>query len=352
MFDFVAEKGWEETHCGGGVTWCPPPTGAYKNAITVELFISLAMALHPHAAAAGRAPTFYSGWAAKAWGWLSASGMINAAGLLNDGLDGATCANNGQTTWTYNQGVLLSGLYRLAAATGAPGPLAAAVRTAGAAMQLLTLDGILTEPCPDGTCGADGQIFKGQFVKHLAYALAEDAAAQPAPLLPPAFAAAAPAFLAANGRSLLASDACSDLGFGFRWGGGACDIESVATDSAALDLLAGAAAAGAPFAPPPAWGALGVGNCADGAGRSMANCFKDGVALAACRDAAFADAQSVAFDFYAECLGEGRGFCRVRTRAGACAGGGFTFEPGAATEVTGGDGSALAVCYKRAAAQV
>ena len=110
IFDFVAEKGWDEAACGGGVTWCPPPTAAYKNAITAELFISLAMALHPHAAAVGKAPSFYADWAAKAWAWLARpGGMVNSEGLINDGLDGATCANNNQTTWTYNQGALLSG---------------------------------------------------------------------------------------------------------------------------------------------------------------------------------------------------------------------------------------------------
>lgn len=30
--------------------------------------------------------------------------MRNSNGLYNDGLDLHTCQNNGQTTWTYNQG--------------------------------------------------------------------------------------------------------------------------------------------------------------------------------------------------------------------------------------------------------
>ena len=346
IFDFVAQKGWEEALCGGGVTWCPPPTSPYKNAITAELFLSLAMALHPHAAALNRSASFFSGWASRVHGWLAASGMQNAEGLLNDGLNSATCENNGQTTWSYNQGVLLSGLYRLSAATGDAAPLAMAVRVANATMALLTIDGVLTEPCPGGSCGQDGQIFKGMFVKHLGYLLAEDAAAAP-PLLPAAFAAQAAAFLAANARALLASDGCADLGYGFRWAGSACDVESTATDSAALDLLLGAAAAGAPPpAPPPAWRALGVGNCADDAGASMANCFADGAVLQACEDAAYADAGAVAFDFHAPCLGGGKGFCRVRTRSTSCPGG-FSFEGGSASGVTRGDGSALAMCFLR-----
>ena len=104
IFDFVSQKGWDEKICGGGVTWCPPPPSPYKNAITVELFISSAMALAPYEAQLGRAPGFYTGWAAKAWRWLEGSGMLNAAGLFNDGLNGATCLNTEQTTWTTIRG--------------------------------------------------------------------------------------------------------------------------------------------------------------------------------------------------------------------------------------------------------
>ena len=353
VFDFVAARGWNTTLCGGGVTWCPPPTGPYKNAITAELFLSLAMALHPHATLAGKPAAFYSTWAATVWAWLRDSGMINAQGLLNDGLSAATCTNNGQTTWSYNQGVLLSGLYRLAAATADPEPLAAAVRTANATMALLTIDGVLVEPCPGGTCsGHDSEIFKGMFVKHLGYMLAEDSAASQ-PLLPPAFAAQAAAFLATNAKSLLAQDTCKDGGAGFRWEGSLCDIETVATTSAGLDLLlASAAVAAVPRLPASTWVLAGLGNCADAAGASMPNCFQAGITLQACRDAAFVTGGTLAFDFHSECLAEGSGFCRLRTlgNASACSGG-FAFEGGAATGVVGGDGSSLTACYIKSQGQ-
>ena len=42
--------------------------------------------------------------------------MIGPAGLVNDGLT-ADCANNGRTTWTYNQGVVIGGLAVLAEIT-------------------------------------------------------------------------------------------------------------------------------------------------------------------------------------------------------------------------------------------
>ena len=44
--------------------------------------------------------------------------MINDDLLVNDGLNASTCGNNRDTTWTYNQGVLLGGLVALARATG------------------------------------------------------------------------------------------------------------------------------------------------------------------------------------------------------------------------------------------
>ena len=177
--------------CGGGVDWCPV-SGAqvpYKNAITTELYFTGAMLLHPHAAVLGKAPGYYLDWAARMWGWFGASGLVNAAGLVNDGLDGATCRNNGQTTWTYNQGVLLEGLALLGAATGNASLVALAGSIAGAVAAGaggLSPGGILEEPC-GGPCSGDQLIFKGIYVRHLARlaALAPGAA-------PPSGAAAAP----------------------------------------------------------------------------------------------------------------------------------------------------------------
>ena len=237
---------------------------------------------------------------------------------------------------------------RLSLATGAPGPLAAALRIANATMQLLTMGGVLVEPCPGGTCGGDGQIFKGQFVKHLSLLLQEVPAAQ----LPPPFLAQARGFFAASASSLATRASCSDGGLGFRWEGGeggGCDVESGATSAAGLDLLQAAALAGVALAPPPsAFAPLGLGNCVDGEGAPMANCFKAGVDMDSCRAAAWGDPGAVAFDFHMECLGEGLGFCRVRTTSpsGAC-GGGFAYSSGNASGVSGGDGSQLTLCFIR-----
>jgi predicted alpha-1,6-mannanase (GH76 family) len=81
-----------------------PTTSGYKNAITNELFLTLAVLLHQRNPAGG-----YLTWAQREWDWFSSAGLIGPDGLVNDGLT-AACQNNGGTTWTYNQGVILGGL--------------------------------------------------------------------------------------------------------------------------------------------------------------------------------------------------------------------------------------------------
>jgi hypothetical protein len=92
--------------------------------------------------------------------------MINSNSLINDGLD-KNCHNNGATTWTYNQGVIIGGLVDLAQATGDTSLLEHASAIAHAAMTRLIDDqGVLHEPCEPG-CGGDGTQFKGIFMRHL-----------------------------------------------------------------------------------------------------------------------------------------------------------------------------------------
>ena len=130
--------------CNGGVWWSPKKT--YKNAITNELFLVMAAKLflivriacvfsnRSHSLSffffvdyAVNCVKFcffnsqtknetYSTWAWHEYNWFNSSGMINAQNLVNDGLNGH-CANNGGTTWTYNQGVILGGLALLAQLT-------------------------------------------------------------------------------------------------------------------------------------------------------------------------------------------------------------------------------------------
>ena len=95
--------------------------------------------------------------------------MIGPAGLVNDGLT-AGCANNGRTTWTYNQGVVIGGLAVLYEITGDDAYLGQAETIAAAALRDLTVPpGILTEPGEreTGRRDRDRPQFKGIFVRHL-----------------------------------------------------------------------------------------------------------------------------------------------------------------------------------------
>jgi hypothetical protein len=337
IFDFIATTGWNESSCGGGVTWCPPPTGPYKNAITTELFIASAMALVPHESLLNVSAGYYVAWAARAWAWLEDSRMLNSESLFNDGLNGA-CVNNGQTTWTYNQGVLLDGLASLSRATNNATILTVAESVARAAMSRLSIDGVLVEPCGGGACGGDGQIFKGVFVRHLGALARAD----------PALKADAAPWLDAQAASLLATGQCDNEGnFPFRWDG-PCDVVTTATDSAALDALTAAASLGGSGGEVD-WPPLALGNCIDAKGEPAANCFTTDIPERECRDAAAIDPASLAYDFSADCTGTT--FCRVRTLggSGACASG-WTWENGTATSVTGGNGGEYTLCVLRGAA--
>jgi predicted alpha-1,6-mannanase (GH76 family) len=157
IFDDMA-SGWDDT-CGGGVWWRKERD--YKNAIPNELFLQLAARLYRRAN-----DQMYLDWANRTWNWFSASGMINSDSQVNDGLTKG-CANNGQTPWTYNQGVILGGLVELYEITKDTSLLDRAHAIAGAAVtKLVTADGILHETCePD--CGTDGPQFKGIFMRNL-----------------------------------------------------------------------------------------------------------------------------------------------------------------------------------------
>ncbi|MBC2665745.1 glycosyl hydrolase [Novosphingobium flavum] len=156
-FDRIVGDYWDD-HCGGGLWWDQART--YKNAITNELLIYAATQMF-HATGADH----YRTWALRGWSWLSASKMIGADGLVNDGLD-ADCHNNGQPRYTYNQGVLIGALNDLTKITGDPQYLAIAVKLALATKRTLTTpEEILREPVDE--LGLDGVVFKGVFAGHL-----------------------------------------------------------------------------------------------------------------------------------------------------------------------------------------
>ena len=153
--------GWSDT-CGGGIWW--KKNEHYKNAIANELFLAVAVRLALLSPRESRAE--YLDWAEREEHWFLSSGMINGRSLINDGLD-ASCHNNRRATWSYNQGVILTGLVGFSRLTHDAGALQKANEIAIAASKDLTeKKGILHDPC-EPNCGADGIQFKGIFVRNL-----------------------------------------------------------------------------------------------------------------------------------------------------------------------------------------
>jgi predicted alpha-1,6-mannanase (GH76 family) len=210
---------WDTT-CGGGIWWQKP--AHYKNAIANELFLEVAASLANRTA--GKESASYLAWADKEWAWFKGSGMINSENLINDGLNSTNpnaCRSNGQTTWTYNQGVILGGLVELSKADKDPALLALAEAIAKAAMAKLTVRGILTESVVSGN---DAPQFKGIFVRNLAklYKAAPDAQNK--------------AFIDTNAGSIWANDRGPSHEFGAMWQG-PVDSSDAIRQSSALDAL-------------------------------------------------------------------------------------------------------------------
>jgi predicted alpha-1,6-mannanase (GH76 family) len=221
---------WDDT-CGGGIWWSKDRN--YKNAIANELFLSVAG--HLANRTSGSARSGYQSWANREWKWFEGTGMINAKGLINDGLNivggrgaAASCTNNGRTIWTYNQGVVLGGLVELAAADHDPNLKMAAQNIATAAItQLADENGVLHDPC-EPKCGADGVQFKGIFVRNLV--LLEKTQPQKS----------YKSFIDKNADTLWKDAQGRGFQLSERWSG-PFDSGNAASETSALDALVGAA---------------------------------------------------------------------------------------------------------------
>ncbi|KAI1183645.1 putative glycosyl hydrolase [Nemania serpens] len=159
---------WNTTTCGGGLIWSVPNM-TYHNAISNELYLELTATLHNLIPG----DTLYLNRALEEWKWFNSTGMINSEGLINDGLtEDASCVNNGQPVWSYNQGVILAGLVQLSAATNDTSYLDVARGIAEAVVKdaALSPGGILTESaCATADeCEPNGTAFKGIFMRGLA----------------------------------------------------------------------------------------------------------------------------------------------------------------------------------------
>jgi hypothetical protein len=235
VFYELAEKGWDWRLCGGGLTWNPRLL-PYKNAITNQLFISASISMYlnfpgdencspvlsaqdntritheemhnqqrvacddDEGSNRGRYDPIFRQSAINGYDWLKNVGMLNEQGLYTDGFhirdyrwnkSATTCNERNEMVYTYNQGVILSGLRGLWEATGNTtylldgyeliknvikatgyhskrGQAVVHNELDGDKWHGLGSNGILSELCdPSGSCNQDGQTFKGIFFHHL-----------------------------------------------------------------------------------------------------------------------------------------------------------------------------------------
>jgi hypothetical protein len=209
---------WDGT-CGGGVWWST--ARANKNAIENSLYIELNAEISQRVSG----DTVYRGRAQQAWTWFQSTGMINSSNLVNDGVNLSTCKNNGDVTWTYNQGVLIAGLVQLNKLTGDANALTVA-RRIGDAMTTsgyLSPNGILREPNEPDSCNNDGSSFKGAAIRGLG-------------VLNTAVGGAYNAYLTRNADSAYGSDRTSLDTYGPHWAGPFTQTDHRCQHSA-LDLL-------------------------------------------------------------------------------------------------------------------
>jgi len=215
IFYELASRGWDKSLCGGGMIWSPY-LAPYKNAITNQLYISASVNMYLYFPGDDNSSPFlanernlpngqpppaeandpkYLEAAIEAYKWLAASNMTNSRGLYVDGfhihgwrgngsIGSGQCDVRDEKVYTYNQGVILSGLRGLWEATGAESYLEDGhklirnvISSTGWHIRHpedrrrwagIGRNGILEETCDaNGTCNQDGQTFKGILFHHL-----------------------------------------------------------------------------------------------------------------------------------------------------------------------------------------
>ncbi|QSZ32067.1 hypothetical protein DSL72_001636 [Monilinia vaccinii-corymbosi] len=234
-----SKSAWGNTPCGG--LWWDKSNSAV-NTIENELYLTasakLANRLPDKKTSSGQG--YYFEQALAAYAYLvtdSTATMDPTTHLFNDGISMSTCKSNSGIIFTYNQGVILSGLTELSWSTSNHSFVALAVQISNAVLaRLTTPEGILQEKvCEPDACNVDEQQFKGIFTRNLAF-LVERATGLDSQTLAPFR-----DFLALNADSIIHHDTDKDNIMGVVWSGTEKPVYSLETDASALDTLVAAA---------------------------------------------------------------------------------------------------------------
>ncbi|KAJ5340956.1 hypothetical protein N7541_010080 [Penicillium brevicompactum] len=210
IFYELASAGWDKVLCDGGMIWSPYLL-PYKNAITNELYISASIEMYLYFPGDPIDAPFVSNSdgvrssqgnphnlvhlkaAIDGYNWLKGSNMTGIGGLYADGFHisgwrstsnpgSRKCDELNTMVYTYNQGVILSGLRGLWIAILSPVYLQDGYELVDKVLQAtgwphissrqwkgLGRGGVLEEACDaSAACSQDGQTFKGIFFHHLA----------------------------------------------------------------------------------------------------------------------------------------------------------------------------------------
>lgn len=177
FFFNVIKETWDQK-CGGGVYWAGDKQKGfrYKNAVTNELFLMLAIRLSDVCPDPLEQSEYFS-WALRTWSWFETSGMLirnGASFTVIDGFSDSDCKPMGEY-WSYNQGVILGALGRIYEKTGNSTVVEIAEKILFSVINEEIVDnpwlyqgGILKEHCePD--CDDNAKQFKGIFVRYVQY---------------------------------------------------------------------------------------------------------------------------------------------------------------------------------------
>jgi len=170
IVDDMVTRG-KQNVCGdedGGIYWDEAKTqvGSIANELLISLSSKIALVDDPDET--------YKNIAIKAWTWFSNSGLIASNNLVLDhyAITDNKCGERIDSTFTYNSGVILSGLVDLYQLTKDESYLNRAKAIATAGLKRFDASGVITDDYPAGNPKAiaeDAFLFKGVFVENLGY---------------------------------------------------------------------------------------------------------------------------------------------------------------------------------------